>query len=123
MATNHEVGSSILSGRTISLLNPAYRRSLALLGISPAGSRFAHARKTAQVRFSPGAPFYLPKGFSIWTPAIICPAFRSSEKIRLAPHLTADATIRASQNPIRDSSSIRNADEISAGVVSTHQIE
>src|SRR3979411_876056 len=83
-----------------------------LLGISPADSRFAHARKTAQVRFSPGAPFSLSKGFSIRTPAIICPAFRSSEKIRLAPHLTADATIRASQNPIRDSSLIRDADEL-----------
>src|SRR6266403_4389712 len=59
MATNHEVGSSILSGRTISLFNSAYRRSLALLGISPAGSRFAHARKPAQIRFSPGAPVSL----------------------------------------------------------------
>src|SRR6266436_6078476 len=31
-------------------------RSLAALGISPAGSRFAHARKPAQVRFSPAPP-------------------------------------------------------------------
>jgi hypothetical protein len=31
-------------------------RSLAVLGISPAGSRFAHARKAAQVRFRPAPP-------------------------------------------------------------------
>src|SRR5580704_14287285 len=31
-------------------------RSLALLGISPAGSRYAHARKTAQVRIPPSPP-------------------------------------------------------------------
>src|SRR5208337_3779067 len=35
---------------------PLLPRSRASLGISPAGSRFAHARKTAQVRISPGAP-------------------------------------------------------------------
>src|SRR5579863_6263375 len=62
------------------------------------------------------------KGFSIRIPAIVCPAFRSSESILLAPLLRADATMRASQNPTRDASSIRNAVEISAGVVSTHQI-
>src|SRR5216684_658635 len=35
---------------------PCLQRSLSPLGISPAGSRFAHARKPAQVRISPGAP-------------------------------------------------------------------
>src|SRR5208283_563240 len=35
------------------------------------------------------------KGFSIRIPAITCPAFRSSERIRLAPLLRADATMRA----------------------------
>src|SRR3979411_876057 len=37
MATNHEVGSSILSGRTISLFNSAYRRSLAFARDFPCG--------------------------------------------------------------------------------------
>ncbi len=48
--------------------------------------------------------------------AILCSAFRSSESIWSAPHLAADATIGASQKPMRDSSSIRNAVAISAGV-------
>jgi hypothetical protein len=55
-------------------------------------------------------------------PAIRCPTFKSSDKIRVAPHCEADETIRASQKPIRDSSSIRNAEAISAGVVFVHQI-
>ena len=41
---------------------------------------------------------------------------------RVAPLLTAEEIISASQKPIRDSSSIPNAVEISAGVVSAHQI-
>ncbi len=39
-------------------------------------------------------------GFSIRTPAIVCPALRSSERSRLAPAFAAAATMRASQNPI-----------------------
>jgi len=62
------------------------------------------------------------KGFSMRIPAMVCPAFMSSDRIRLAPLLRAEATMRASQNPIRDSSSIRNAFEISTEVVSIHQI-
>jgi len=41
----------------------------------------------------------------------------------VAPLLAAAATMSAFQKPIRDSSSIRNATESSAGVVSVHQIE
>ena len=37
------------------------RRSLAALGISPAGSRFAHARKAAQVRFLVALPTQLAR--------------------------------------------------------------
>ena len=44
-------------------------------------------------------------GFSIKMPAIRCPAFKSSERIRVAPLFIAEETISASQNPIRDSSS------------------
>jgi hypothetical protein len=54
-------------------------------------------------------------------PAILCPALKSSERIRVAPLFAADETISASQKLIRDSSSIRNAAEISAQVVSVHQ--
>ena len=93
------------------------------------------------VRVSPGAPllpgyritykavpvFCRPQrmptnGFSMTMPAILWPAFKSSDRIRVAPFFEADETIRASQKPIRDSSSIRNAEAISAGVVSVHQI-
>src|SRR2546425_655823 len=63
------------------------------------------------------------KGFSMRSPAIFWPGFKSSERRRVAPLLTAAATMSASQKPIRDSSSIRNATESSAGVVSMHQIE
>src|SRR5580692_7795713 len=62
-------------------------------------------------------------GFSMRMPAMICRAFRSSERMRTDPDLTAEATISASQKPMRDSSSIRNAAAISAGVVSVHHIE
>src|ERR1700732_2054480 len=61
-------------------------------------------------------------GFSMRMPAILWPAFRSSDRIRVAPFFSADETIRASQKPIRDSSSIRNAEAISVGVVPVHQI-
>lgn len=62
------------------------------------------------------------KGFSMRMPAIICPMFKSSERIRVAPFLETEETIKASQKPICDSSSIRNAEAISMGVVSVHQI-
>src|SRR5215469_13077791 len=61
-------------------------------------------------------------GFSMRTPEIVCPAFRSSDRMRWAPLLIAAATMRASQNPRRDSSSIPKALEISDSVVSTHQM-
>jgi hypothetical protein len=57
-------------------------------------------------------------GFSILTPAITWPELRSSLRSRAAPALRAAARISASQNPMPASSSIRNAAEISAGVVS-----
>jgi hypothetical protein len=66
-------------------------------------------------------PFYT-KGFSMRIPAIVCPALRSSDRIRWAPLLRAEAIMRASRSPIRDSSSMRNAFEISTDVVSIHQI-
>jgi hypothetical protein len=49
------------------------------------------------------------------------PAFKSSDRIRVAPFFEADETIRAFQKPIRDSSSIRNAEAVSVVVVSVHQ--
>ena len=52
-------------------------------------------------------------------PAIRCPEFKSPERIRVAPLLAAEETIMASQNPIRDSSSMRNAAAISAEVALT----
>jgi hypothetical protein len=40
------------------------------------------------------------KGFSMRSPAIFCPGFKSSERSRAAPLLAAAATMRASQKPI-----------------------
>jgi hypothetical protein len=62
------------------------------------------------------------KGFSIRMSGIRCPPLKSSERIRVAPLLAAVKIIKASQKSIRDSSSMRNAAEISVGVVSMHQI-
>jgi MacB-like periplasmic core domain len=62
------------------------------------------------------------KGLSMSTPMIVCPELRSSERRRIAPPLAAEAIISASQNPICDSSSIRNAVEISTRVFSMHQL-
>lgn len=50
-----------------------------------------------------------------------CWTLRSSDRIRSAPAFLAAAMINASQKPMRASSSIRKATEISAVVVSTHQ--
>src|SRR5215470_6515937 len=70
----------------------------------------------------PAAQRVRAKGFSMRIPPMVSPAFMSSDRIRLAPLLSAEATMRASQNPIRGSSSMRNAFEISTEVVSMHQI-
>ena len=39
----------------------------------------------------------LAKGFSMRTPAMVCPAFKSFDRIRSAPAFAAAATINASQ--------------------------
>jgi hypothetical protein len=53
------------------------------------------------------------KGLTTRIPAIRRPEFKSSERIRDAPLLGAEETIMAFQHQIRDSSSMRNATEIS----------
>jgi hypothetical protein len=50
---------------------------------------------------APSIPYrILEKGFSIKTPAICCPALKSSVRRRVAPDFAAHETISASQKPI-----------------------
>lgn len=55
------------------------------------------------------------------TPEITWSAFKSFESSFVAPPFTATAKIRASQKPIFDASSIRNAADTSVYAISRHQ--
>src|SRR5207302_1250219 len=123
--SQRKYAQSVWANRTLALLGDMYVDWCP--GVSPHRSRvpLQHLglldgqRRGRSCRFQRTAA----KGFSMRSPAIFWPGFKSSERRRVAPLLTAAATMSASQKPIRDSSSIRNATESSAGVVSMHQIE
>src|SRR5258708_22493818 len=121
---HHKYAQSVWANRTLALLgdvyvdwclgvSPRYQVPLQHLGLLDGQRREESCRVQGDDA----------KGFSIRSPAILCPGFKSSERSRVAPLLAAAATMSASQKPIRDSSSIRNATESSAWVVSMPHIQ
>jgi hypothetical protein len=109
-----DASSSNLSGRTRFPEPLLCGKSFAALRISAAGSRCAHARKTPQVRISPGAPDFpsrfcvgnpsLRSGFRLRAPAALMPAKRLKFESLRAHHPNSRSTRfrRARALPLTD---------------------
>src|SRR6185312_8814742 len=116
------VGSATLPVPTIFVPGT---RSLATLGISPAGSRFAHACKAAQVQICPSRPFSfleldpsLRSGFRLQAPASLTPAKRLKFKSARPDH-SLNSGFRAAGQPLANSCSLLGVSqkESTAGLI------